>query len=354
MTPHKFDILDCTLRDGSYVNHFRISKETTSQIASALDKAGFKYIETGHGMGLGASRKAGYKAIETDEAYLKATAKAVKKAKWGMFCIPGIAKLDDIDLAAKYKMDFIRIGTNVEEYARSKPFIERAKKHGMFVCSNFMKSYVSKPAEFRKYALEVERYGSDLVYIVDSAGGMFPGDIERYIDAIREKSKTICIGFHGHNNLGLAVANSLMAFKKGASIVDSSLQGFGRSAGNTGTEQFLCALLRLGIDMNIDPVEAMEIGEKLVLPLIKARGLNSVDITSGLAQFHSSYLHRIEKYAVKYHVDPRRLIIAVCKKDKINAPVKLVETEAKKLAKRGVKGGWKPLYKHYYGGEQET
>lgn len=352
MQNKKFHILDCTLRDGSYVNNFQFTKEDTSQICTALDKAGIKYIEIGHGMGLGASEKTSYRAAETDEVYLKAASKAVKSAKWGVFCIPGIASLEDVDRASDYGMDFIRIGTNVDEYKRSYPFIKKAKKYGMFVCANFMKSYVSSPKEFTKYALAVEEVGADLIYLVDSAGGMFPHNVKDYMQTIRSKSKTIRIGFHGHNNLGLAAANSLVAYENGAAIIDTSLQGFGRSAGNTSTEQFLCLLLRKGVDMNIDPIYVMDIAEKYILPIIKTKGISSLDITAGLALFHSSYMHTIEKYALKYRVDPRKLIVAVSKKDKVNAPDELVKKEAQNLLKVGVHGNWKPLYEHYYGGEQ--
>ncbi len=346
-------ILECTLRDGSYAINFQFTEEDTRNIVRALDHAGFELIEIGHGMGLGASEKTKGVAAETDEVYLRATAETVKNASWGMFCIPGIAELKHIDMAADYGMSFIRIGTNVEEYHQSQLFVERAKKYGMFVCANFMKSYVSTPEEFARYALETEKFGADLIYIVDSAGGMFPEDIEQYVHAIREQSTTLRIGFHGHNNLGMGVANSLKAIELGVEIVDSSLQGFGRSAGNTPTEQLICALIRKEIKVNVDPIDVMDIGEKYVLPLIQSKGISSVDIVSGFSLFHSSYMPIIEKYAMQYRVDPRRLIAAVCAHDKANAPRELVEAQAKILSESGVHGNWKPLFKIYYGGEQE-
>jgi 4-hydroxy-2-oxovalerate aldolase len=269
-----------------------------------------------------------------------------------MFCIPGIAELTHIDMAADYGMKFIRIGTNIESYQQSQAFIEKAKKYGMFVCSNFMKSYVSAPKDFAKYALETHNYGSDLVYIVDSAGGMFPEDLEKYVIAVREKSDTLRLGFHGHHNLGMGVANALKAVELGIEIIDTSLQGFGRSAGNTPTEQLICALMRQGIDINIDPLTVMDIGEKYIQPLITAKGLSSLDVVAGLALFHSSYMPIIKKYATQYRVEPRRLIIAVCQHDKVNAPEELVEKEAKYLQQLGITGNWKALYQQYYGNEQ--
>ena len=350
MKPPK--ILECTLRDGSYEINFQFTATDTYQIAQGLERVGFDLIETGHGVGLGASEKGMGVAVETDEAYMKATADAVKNANWGMFCIPGIAELHHVDLAAEYGMNFIRIGTNVADYLDSKPFIEKAKHYGMTVCSNFMKSYVTDPHDFAQKALMVEQFGTDVVYIVDSAGGMLPSEITMYVEAIREKCESLKLGFHGHNNLGMGVANTLTAHELGVEILDSSLQGFGRSAGNTPTEQLLCALMRMGIDMNIDPIAAMDLAEKFVHPHIQSRGISSIDMTAGLALFHSSYMPVIEHFATQYRVDPRRLIIAVCAKDKTKAPKDLVELEAQKLSEQGVKGTWKPLFKHYIGGEQ--
>lgn len=346
-------ILECTLRDGSYVINFQFTKEDTGNIVKALENIGFDLIEVGHGMGLGASEKGKGAAAETDEEYLKVTAETLKKAKWGMFCIPGIAELHHLDMANDYGMNFVRIGTNVEDYKQSKIFIERAKKYGMQVCSNFMKSYVSTPEEFATRALEVEKYGSDLVYIVDSAGGMFPEDLEKYVYAIREKSQTLSLGFHGHHNLGMGVANALKAVELGIEVIDTSLQGFGRSAGNTPTEQFLCALIRKGIQINNDPIAVMDVAEKYIQPLIQAKGLSSIDIIAGLALFHSSYMPIIEKYATQYRVDPRRLIIAVSSFNQANISDTLVKEQAQLLANHGVHGNWKPLYKNYYGGEQD-
>lgn len=349
----KVRILECTLRDGSYVINFQFTEGDTKTICKALEDVGFDMIEVGHGIGLGASEKGKGIAAESDETYLRAAAETVKKADWGMFCIPGIAELKHVDLAGEYNMKFIRIGTNVEDYQESKPFIERAKKYGMFVCSNFMKSYVSSPEELTKCALEVKDYGSDLVYLVDSAGGMFPEDIERYVTDLKQKAPDLKLGFHGHNNLGMGVANAMKSAELGVDIVDTSMLGFGRSGGNVPTEQFLCSLMRHGVDMNIDPVAVMNIAEQYIQPLMRTPALSSVDIVAGLALFHSSYMPVIEEMATKYRVDPRRLIVAVAEKDKVNAAPDLVEEQAKRLSDEGIHGNWKPLYQHYYGGEQD-
>jgi 4-hydroxy-2-oxovalerate aldolase len=346
-------ILDTTLRDGSYVINFQFTAADTQRIGSELESVGFDMIEVGHGVGLGASENGGGIAAETDIAYMEAAAEGIKKADWGMFCIPGIASVEHIDIAADHGMKFIRVGTDVTRAKDAQPFIERAKKHGMNVAANFMKSYVLEPSEFADYAKQAENYGADIVYVVDSAGGMLPKELEAYVKAVQDVS-AVPIGYHGHNNLGLAVANSLVAMDNDVAIIDASLQGFGRSAGNTSTEQFLAAVERGGMETGFDIVEVMNISEKYIKPLIQKRGVDSLEVVSGLAQFHSSYMSTISKFASKYNVDPRRLIIEVCKEDMVAAPEDLVERKAKELSNNEDVYTARFHFERYHGKEQTS
>lgn len=347
-------ILETTLRDGSYAINFQFTASDTAIIAGQLETAGFNIIELGHGIGLGASRVGKGDAAESDEGYMRAASETLKTAMWGMFCIPGIATLEDIDLAARYGMKFIRVGTNVTEMEESEEYITRAKRHGMLVSANFMKSYAMEPKKFAEKASLSQKFGSDILCIVDSAGGMLTSEMEQYIKAVQEKCD-IKLGFHGHNNLELAVANSLRAIELGVSIIDSSMQGMGRSAGNAPTEIMLIALERKGIHLGINPIHVMDIGEKYIKPLIQRHGYDSLDIICGYAQFHTSYMGIIREFANKYWVDPRYLIMAVCAEDKVNASREMVERLAKKLSEE-----MKEIYTarfrldRYYGAEQDT
>jgi 4-hydroxy-2-oxovalerate aldolase len=273
-------------------------------------------------------------AAETDEVYMRAAATVLTKAKWGMFCIPGIASLEDLDIAADHGMGFVRIGTNASEVEASEKFIYKAKERGLAVSANFMKSYAMPPKEFAKKAKLTQRYGSDLLCVVDSAGGMLAGELDDYFHAVRDACD-IPLGFHGHNNLGMAVSHSLRAVELGAVIVDSSLQGLGRGAGNASTEMLTLALMRMGFDVGIDPFVVMDSAEKYIRPLIRKKGLSSLDIVSGYAQFHSSYMAVIRQFSSKYGVDPRKLIIGLCRVDKVNAPPEVVERVAQQIRQDG-------------------
>jgi 4-hydroxy-2-oxovalerate aldolase len=325
-------ILDTTLRDGSYPVNFQFSAEDTYQIASCLAKAGIHYIETGHGLGLGASRKNLGIAAETDEAYMEATARAVPNSNWGMFCIPSIASLEDIDKAHKFQMGFLRVGFEGSQCKSSWPYIERARELGMFVFANIMKSYCYPPQEFANIVKEVEEFGAQAVYVVDSAGGMTPEILRQYFRAIQSNT-SIHIGFHGHDNLGLALANSLAAIDLDAMVVDTSIQGLGRGAGNTSTELLLSVLSKMGVRTGIDLFTILDIGEEVVVPRSHRKKFESLEILFGLAEFHSGFFTQVKEVADKFQIDVRRLIIALTKVTKTDAPQHLLDQLAAELKK---------------------
>jgi 4-hydroxy-2-oxovalerate aldolase len=323
-------LLECTLRDGSYVIDFQFTERDTMIIAAALEGAGIDLIEIGHGLGLNASAAGKGQAAATDEAYLRAAAATLKRARWGMFFIPGVGRHEDLEMAASYGMHFVRVGTNATEVEQSREYIEHAKRLGLFVSANLMKSYTMPPAELAEQGSLSAQYGADVVCVVDSAGGMLPEDVRAYIQAMRS-SIDAPVGFHGHDNLSLGIANVLAAIDAGATYVDSTLRGMGRGGGNPPTEVLVPVLKKRGIDLGIDLNRLMDLSERIVKPMLHGAGPNPIDITSGYAQFHSSYLKTILKYSDAYDVDPRDLIVAVCAVDQTYAPEELVEDLARGL-----------------------
>lgn len=332
MVPPK--ILECTLRDGAYAVGFQFSFENTLQIAKRLDDLGFPLIEVGHGLGLGASSRGFGTAAATDSEYMLAASKAVTRGKWGMFCIPSIAQFSDIELAADHGIGFVRIGTEVEDAETGTPFIERAVSAGIEVFCNLMKTYVAPPNKFAEQVKRCFDSGAQCVYIVDSAGGMLPHEIERYIEAARKSVPEVNLGFHGHNNLGLAVANSLFCAERGISIVDTSLQGLGRSAGNAPSSQLISVLMRAGFDLEYDVVDVMQAGEELARPYKHDVGYDTLDMTAGLGLFHSGYMERVLVASKNAQVDPRRVILALCRRDRISAPQHLIDEAVMEVAEQ--------------------
>lgn len=319
------NILDCTLRDGSYAIDFQFSEVDTSDLTRELSDSGIKYVEVGHGIGLGATRKKMGVARATDLEYCQAANNSISpNSKWGMFCIPGIASIEDLQMAIENGIGFVRVGTDIDKVHESEPFITLAKKNGIEVFSNFMKSYILNPKEFSLLAKKSFDYGVDGVYLVDSAGGMLTSEVRDYIRETFYVNPDKQVGFHGHNNLGLAMANASVCIEEGVKFIDSSLQGMGRSSGNVATEHLVCLLHRLNYNIDLDPIMIMDIGERLVRPLIQNKGISSLDITAGLSLFHSSYMNKVLSIAKQNCVDPRLLIYELCKINKMSAPESLL------------------------------
>lgn len=325
------DILDVTLRDGSYLIDFQFTAEDTSRIAAALESVGIRWIEIGHGLGLNASMSGKGRAAATDREYMEAASNALEKARWGMFCIPGIARLDDLRAAATTGMSFVRVGTNITEVDQAGPFIELGKELGIIVSYNAMKSYAVGPEEFARCAAAAGSWGADIVSLVDSAGGMFPEDVKRYIETAASRSD-VHLGFHGHDNLAMSMANSLSAIDAGAVLVDASLQGMGRSAGNTVTEALAAILKRRGHLQDVDLHGLMDIGQGLITPLMQGHALDPMAITAGYARFHSSFTSKVTRYAEKYGLDVRDLIVRLTQEDTVNAPDELLDRIGRELA----------------------
>jgi 4-hydroxy 2-oxovalerate aldolase/long-chain acyl-CoA synthetase len=314
-------ILDTTIRDGSYAVDFNFSCSDVRTISSKLEEMGIELIEIGHGMGLHASSPENGVCAHTDEEYLQAAGETLTKSKFGMFCIPGIARLEDLETAADYGASFVRVGINADRVPLTEPYIREADNLGLTVMTNYMKSYILTPEIFAENVLLSEKYGADCVYVVDSAGSMFPDEIKKYYDAVREVSE-IQLGFHGHNNLGLAVSNSAYCAHLGFDFIDCSLQGLGRSSGNASTEMLMAILEKKGYESDIDLVELFSAGYDLLRPITDKALTDPFDYVCGYAGFHTSFLKYIRKCADEYKVNPYRLIIEYAKQDQTNMDYK--------------------------------
>lgn len=346
-------IMDCSLRDGSYSIDFQFDKEDTITIVNKLSKANIQYIEVGHGIGIGASKKGFGNSASSDEEYCRAASEGISKfSKWGVFCIPGIASLDDLKMTFDQGVNFVRIGTNLDDVSSSEKFIKLAKKNNVKVFANFMKSYTESPKKFATVAKMSCDYGSDIIYIVDSSGGMYPDQLEEYIKEFQDLGLNVDLGFHGHNNLGMGMANSLVSIKNGVKFIDATLQGIGRSSGNVVLEQLCCVLNYMGYNKKIDPVEIMDIGEKHIRPLFKSAGISSLDTTAGWKLFHSSYMQSILTSSKEYNVDPRRLIEYIYDNEIKNLSNKNLDLIALDLNKLFKKSNKLKTWPSYFGNEE--
>jgi 4-hydroxy-2-oxovalerate aldolase len=350
----KVKLLDTTLRDGSYATGFSFSRRDTALIAGALDAAGFEFIEVGHGVGLNASRMGKGLALHSDIEYVKSAVSAVKRARVGVFCVPGIAEVRHVEAAAAAGISFIRVGTNATEVETSEAIIRRSKELGLFVFANYMKSYTVSPDRFAEQARKSRAYGADAIYVVDSAGGMFPRDIARYFRAVNgmKGGAGVPLGFHGHDNLSMAVSNSLRAVELGAAFVDVSLQGLGRSAGNAAAETLVaCLVKRYGYDA-IDLMAVIAASRRYVAPLHLGRAVAPLDLIAGFSDFHSSYMRDIQRVSADHGIDPLALILKYAKRKNVGMDVHALEEDARALEAEGDHATDNYDFSRYHGHEQ--
>lgn len=330
----KAKILDVTLRDGSYELDFQVSEQDEIEVGLALERAGIELIEIGHGQGLNASNPKNGIAKCTDLEYLVAAEEHYHKAKYGFFCIPGIARLEDLDMLKQHGGSFVRVGANADlkSQQQTAPFIEKAKSLGLMVFANYMKTYCAEPDVFEQCVRISDKAGADVLTIVDSAGCMFPEDIKMYYDIIKNTAtRDIAVGFHGHDNLGYAVYNTIYAATIGCEFIDTSLQSLGRGAGNASTEQVIAILQKKYGDKTYSLPDLMQFSEDYLRPMVKFKGVSGLDTYCGIAGFHSGYMNSVRKVAKEFAVSPYALIVEYCKLDRIYMNEDLLRDVAKKI-----------------------
>jgi 4-hydroxy-2-oxovalerate aldolase len=283
--------VDCTLRDGSYNNNFNFSPSNTKELITNLKKINFKHIEIGHGLGLGAFKQKKFFSKYSDEMILS---QILKNKSIGVFYIPGMGSPCDIEMAKKYGVNFIKIGTNPNSVNDQFKVIDQCNDINLYPISFIMKSHLLKPKEFAKKANMLFKHGSKLVYLVDSMGCMTPEDIKNYFYETKRINSKIKLGFHGHDNLGLATINSLVAFDLNFYMIDMTLQGIGRSGGNLCTEKFI-SILKKKNKIKINLKKLFEFS-KLFIDKTNAQNIpNIIDILFGYKKIHSGDLPKLLK-----------------------------------------------------------
>jgi len=309
MHSDRVEIFDVTIRDGSYTIDFQFTEDDIRFLCATLERLGFRYIEVGHGFGLNAASVKGSSA-GTDRQYLEAAATTLRHARFGTFFIPGIGRKQDLKAARQdFGMHFVRIGQDAAAIESAIEDLEYAKELGYEVMANFMKSYSLSPRDLAAKAKRLRAHGCDVVYLVDSAGGMLPGEVAEYVRAVAEACDAR-IGFHGHNNLELASANAIAAYESGATLLDCSIGGLGRSSGNTRTEMLIPALRRMGVRLDYDLDGVFYVLDTLIAAIVRRKGCSSKHIAGGYALVHSGMMKPFEDLAEKHGIGVHSLLLA--------------------------------------------
>jgi len=326
-------IVDTTLRDGMHSVAHQFTPEQMAAIATALDRAGVDTIEVSHGDGLGGSCIQYGRAVASDEAYLQAVAPVLKRSKLAVLLLPGIGTKEDLDMAAGLGAKVARIATHVTEADISEQHIGLAKNRNLEVMCFLMMAHMAPIDTMLHNAKLMESYGADYVYVVDSSGYMMPPEVKDRVTAM--KAALHCrIGFHAHNNLGLAVGNTLAAIEAGADVVDGSLRAMGAGGGNAPTETLVAVLTRLGIDTGVDLYGILD-AAKLVDPY-KTHSKDGPDamLMLGYAGVYSSFLLHTARAAERFHVDPRDILVELGRRRVVGGQEDMIIDVAYELAHR--------------------
>jgi 4-hydroxy 2-oxovalerate aldolase len=301
-------ITDTSLRDGSHPMRHQFTIEQVRAVARALDEAGVPVIEVTHGDGLaGSSLQYGFS--HTSEMELISEARSVcQRARIAVLLIPGIGTVNELKEAMQRGAQVVRIATQCTEADISEEHFEIAKKLGMETVGFLMMAHMRPPQELARQARLMESYGADCVYVVDSAGAMLPQDAYARVKALKE-ALSIQVGYHAHNNLGVAIGNSLAALEAGADQLDGCLRGLGAGAGNAPTELLAAVLEKLGLNPGLDLYKLMDAAEYVILPMMPYQPLPSREaITIGYAGVYSTFLLHAQRAGERYGIDPRIIL----------------------------------------------
>lgn len=332
-------ITEVALRDGSHAIRHQFTVEQVRSITKALNDARVPYIEVSHGDGLGGSSLQ-YGLSRTDELKLiEAAVSVADYSKISVLLLPGIGTIEDLKEAQKLGAKMARIATHITEADISKQHIETAKELGMETVGFLMMSHMAPTETLVEQAKLMESYGADTVYVVDSAGALLPHEVREKIRALKDVLE-IEVGFHAHNNLSLAMGNTLAAIEEGATRIDGSIRCLGAGAGNTQTEVLVAVLDRLGIETGIDVYKIMDIAEELVAPILpRPQEINRDSLVLGYAGVYSSFLLHAERAAEKFGVDSRDILVEIGKRKAVGGQEDMIVDVAAELAKAGSRSG---------------
>lgn len=335
LTNKNVTLHDMSLRDGMHAKRHQISLEQMVSIAKGLDEAGIPLIEVTHGDGLGgASLNYGFPA-HSDEEYLSAVIPEMKQAKISALLLPGIGTVDHLLMAKDLGVSCIRVATHCTEADVSQQHITKAAELGLDTVGFLMMAHMADLDKLIEQAKLMESYGANCIYCTDSAGYMLPEEVRAKLSGLRDALKPETeLGFHGHHNLGMGVANSLTAMDAGANRIDGSVAGLGAGAGNTPLEVFAAVLDRMGANHGTDLFKLMDVAEDLVVPMLDHPiRVDRNALTLGYAGVYSSFLLFAKRAEEKYGVSAREILVELGKRGTVGGQEDMIEDLALTMAK---------------------
>jgi len=335
MEKKRIHIVDTTLRDGSHAVSHSFTVDQVTEVVKGLDNVGVSLIEVSHGDGLAGS-SVNYGFSKTDEMELiKAAGKVIKNSKLTVLLLPGIGTIEDLEQAKENGAQAVRVATHVTEADIGIQHIKYAKSIDMMAVGFLMMTHMASPKKIVEQAKIFVDCGADYINLADSAGYMLPDDVRARVSALRE-AIDIPIGFHAHNNLSLAVANSIAAVTEGATYLDATCRGLGAGAGNAQNEVLCAVLERLGYDTGIDLYGIMDVAEEVVEPLMqRPQVINTASLMLGYAGVYSSFLLHTYKASEHFNLNPRDILVELGKRKMVGGQEDMIIDVAFQLSQQG-------------------
>jgi 4-hydroxy 2-oxovalerate aldolase len=337
-------ISDPSLRDGNHCVKHKIDLPSVARYCKFADDAGIPIVEVGHGNGLGASSLLIGLMPHSDTEMLTVARENLKKAKLGVHVIPGLGTIKkDIQPALDVGVDIFRVASHVTEANVTQKHIEFVRSKGKVAYGVLMMSALVDTKTLVSEAKKMEDYGAETFLIMDSTGTYMPRDVEDRIKALKD-NLSIPIGFHGHNNLGLAVANSLVAVQCGADIIDACIRGFGAGAGNTQLEVIIPILEQYGFNTNIDFQKVIIEADKVTEYMVKTIPVTApINVLTGLHKLFSGFEKPIIKASKLYGLQYSSLIFELGNRKLVAGQEDLILEVAQNLKKKPTESsdnGW--------------
>jgi len=329
-------LVDSTLRDGSHAKRHRYTVEDARAIAGALSAARVPVLEVSHGDGLGGSSFT-YGFSLTDELELARTALAAMagtSTQLAVLLLPGIGTKEDLMRAREAGASVVRVATHCTEADISPSHLGLARELGMKPIGFLMMAHMNGPEGLLEQARIMADAGAEVVYTTDSAGALVPDQVRARTAALREGLPAdVEVGFHGHENLGLGVGNSLAAAAEGATWIDGCTRGMGAGAGNAATELLAAAFERTGVATGVDVLAMMDASEDVVARVMERDlGVARSALILGYAGVYSSFLLHAERAAERFGVSEKDILLRVGARQAVGGQEDLIIDIAAELA----------------------